>query len=398
MNTPTILLVTSRFPPVTGGSAVVYERLANFSDRQVMILTARKDCDTGKAFELDAAQEAGRPYPVKRITYVRPPERSTFRFSSLYYAYSVFIYLKLLLTVFSLCRTKGIRHVCAGEVISLGWLTRIPRSILNARVSIYTHGEELTSKLWSQAAEDRRREYLEKSDQVFCVSSFTNGILRTDFGIPEDKIVLLPNGVDTEIFTPDPRGKEACQRDAGQFYLVGVGRLIERKGFDTLIRAMAAVRDRLPAAKLEIIGEGPEKEALQTLISELGLDGTVVLRGRVDLDDLIAAYRAADLFVMPNRTLANGDTEGFGLVFLEANACGLPVIGGRAGGAVDAIVDGVTGYLIDPTDTDALVGRICGMLSDETARDRLSETALDHARHNSWARIAERFLEAQGRA
>ncbi len=148
-----------------------------------------------------------------------------------------------------------------------------------------------------------------------------------------------------------------------------VGRLIPRKGQDALIEAWPQVIRRVPGARLVLVGEGRDGDRLRSLIRRGGLEPAVDLAGFLDPGDLESAYRAADLFAMPCREEAGGDTEGFGLVFLEAGARGLPVIGGRTAGVVEAIVDGRTGLLVEPGDGPALVDALVGLLGDR-ARSR----------------------------
>ena len=141
----------------------------------------------------------------------------------------------------------------------------------------------------------------------------------------------------------------------GKRLVVGVGRLVPRKGFDQTIRGWQDVVAQHPTAHLMIVGDGPQRPELQELIASAGLQKHITLTGPLSDADLLAAYRSADLFIMPNRTMPDGDTEGFGLVFLEANACGRAVIGGKAGGAVEAVRDGETGLLVDGNSVQEIV-------------------------------------------
>jgi len=134
----------------------------------------------------------------------------------------------------------------------------------------------------------------------------------------------------------------------------------------------------------------------QMQVVGLAIADRIDFLGAVSDAELDRLYRSCTAFAMPNRTLADGDTEGFGLIFLEANACGKAVIGGRAGGAVDAIIDGETGLLVDGDDTDAIAAAIRSLLGDATLREKLAAGGLAHARNHGWARSADKFLEAVG--
>jgi phosphatidylinositol alpha-1,6-mannosyltransferase len=122
-----------------------------------------------------------------------------------------------------------------------------------------------------------------------------------------------------------------------------------------------------------IVGGGPEEERLRNMVRQLELDQHVRFAGSIPNKDTVDYYHASDVFVMPNRQMPNGDVEGFGLVFLEANACGKPVIGGRSGGTVDAIAHGESGYLVDPTSSAEVASRLIELLQDPAKAARLGE-------------------------
>ncbi len=128
------------------------------------------------------------------------------------------------------------------------------------------------------------------------------------------------------------------------------------------------------------------------LVSELRLESTVLFTGGVSDDDVLAYYQTCDVYAMPNRTTATGDTEGFGLVFLEAGACGKAVIGGKAGGVPDAIRNGETGFLVDGTSVEAIAGACIKLLDDHELRDRFGANGLEHARQNDWSGKTQEFL------
>jgi phosphatidylinositol alpha-1,6-mannosyltransferase len=147
---------------------------------------------------------------------------------------------------------------------------------------------------------------------------------------------------------------------------------VEKKGIDYAIRAFAAVQRRVPGCRYLVVGSGPYEAALRTIAAEAGVGGSVVFAGDVTEDDLVAHYCLGDVFVMPNRALADGDTEGFGLVFLEANGCGLPVIAGRDGGSCDAVRDGVNGLVVDGHSVAAIEAAMLALLGDAGLHGRLA--------------------------
>jgi len=185
----------------------------------------------------------------------------------------------------------------------------------------------------------------------------------------------------------------------GARLILTVGRLVERKGHDVVIRALPGIRRAVGPVRYLIAGAGPEEARLRTLAREVGCADDVVFAGHVDDRDLPLFYAACDVFVMPSRALEQRDgIEGFGIVFLEAGACGKPVVGGRSGGIADAVLDGITGVLVDPRSVDEVTGALTRLLQDrgEAARmggeGRRRAEALQTAWHRTleatWTEIA----------
>ena len=151
--------------------------------------------------------------------------------------------------------------------------------------------------------------------------------------------------------------------------LLCVSRLVARKGQDSLIRALPAVRARIPDVVLMIVGDGPHAPRLRRLAAGLGVDDRVLFTGGVPWSDLPAHYAAGDVFAMPCRTRGFGlDVEGLGIVFLEAQASGLPVIAGRSGGAPETVRPDRTGLLVDGRDVSQIAGAAAGLLADADRR------------------------------
>jgi phosphatidylinositol alpha-1,6-mannosyltransferase len=180
-------------------------------------------------------------------------------------------------------------------------------------------------------------------------------------GIPADRIRRVAPGV-SEPAIPVRVVRTRPRR------LITVGRLVARKGQDRTIEAVASLSSVHPDLRYEIVGDGPDRGRLRDLIARHGLRDRVVLRGRLTGAALERAYARADLFVMPAREEPGGDTEGYGLVYLEAGARGLPVIGGRTAGAAEAVQHEQTGLLVDaPNDPQAVAAAISRMIADPRA-------------------------------
>jgi phosphatidylinositol alpha-1,6-mannosyltransferase len=209
---------------------------------------------------------------------------------------------------------------------------------------------------------------------------------------PSKTHVVLP-GVDTERFSPvtqEARGRvrKRLGLPCGRPLLLTVSRLITRKGHDKVIEALPLVLARLPGVRYVIVGSGPNEPALRRLAAEKGVADTVQFAGEVRETELPDYYRAADLFVMPNREI-NGDIEGFGIVFVEAAASGIPVIGGTSGGTADAVAHGTSGILVDPMDVAGIASQVLRLLADRELAARLGMAGRAMVeRHYSWGQSA----------
>jgi len=227
---------------------------------------------------------------------------------------------------------------------------------------------------------------------VMC-SEFIARVVRT--AVPDDvPVSVLYPGADVDAFHPDLPFEDVREAHgvAGRPLVVCVSRLVPRKGQDVLIRAMGQVRGRVPDAALLIVGGGPYRKALETLAAD-SPPGAVAFAGEVSERDLPRYYRAGDVFAMPCRTRRAGlEVEGWGNVFIEAAACGRPVIAGDSGGAREALVDGVTGLLVDGSDVGAVADAVVSLLEDpERARGMGAAGRARVERHYAWPRATEQL-------
>lgn len=222
------------------------------------------------------------------------------------------------------------------------------------------------------------------------------------YGATPNKIAIVPPGVDLDRFKPLDQGRARQYLDVSPDHqmILFVGRIQPLKGIDTLIKALAILKMREPAiAKnvcVAIIGGDPnpdseleraEFERLNSLRAELGLDDLVTFLGAKDQDTLVYYYSAAEIVVMPSHY------ESFGMVALEAMACGVPVIASDVGGLSFSIEDGFNGYLVPGRNPQALAEKIILILKHRVLRDQLSEQAHSWVKHYSWVNIAGEILE-----
>ncbi|WP_262689400.1 glycosyltransferase family 4 protein [Kordiimonas aestuarii] len=387
------LIITTHYKPLVGGAQSVYDALASKLPARFCVLTARRDYARGTAVAGCKAFDDSALYDIIRIPRMRPdllgPSPGPVTRVGSHIAARRITREVLKATKDTIART-GANIVCIGALDALGWLVGELREHPDIRVVVYTHGEEISQKAYSGKAEDARGQALRAADAVIAVSGFTASLIAEKYQVPPERIKCLGNGVDIERFRERPSENVRVPLGLGAGPLVlAVGRLVARKGFDRLLEAWPKVLAAVPEAQLAIVGKGPLEAELTASAQAEGMNGSVHMLGHVPDGTLPSLYASADIFAMPNRTMPDGDTEGFGLVFLEAAAAGIPSVGGRAGGAVDAIRDGTTGLLVDGEDTSAIAFALTELLTDEVKRLGMADAARDYAMSQGWADKAE---------
>jgi phosphatidylinositol alpha-1,6-mannosyltransferase len=347
---PPHLLVTNDFPPKVGGiQTYLWELWRRLPPDEVVVLTTPHP----DAAAFDAAQ----PFRVVRTT-----ERVLLPTPS------------LAARIDALAAESGAAFVVVDPALPVGLVG--PR--LRARYGVVVHGSELLGRL--PVGGSMMGRVVAGAVGVVAAGGYPASEARRVAGRRTPPVEVIPPGVDTDRFRP--LDAEARRRARARFGLdeeaplvVGVSRLVPRKGFDVLIDAAARLRARHPALQVAIGGGGRDADRLQKRAVDRW--APVRLLGRVSDDDLADLYGCADVFAMCCRTRWLGlEPEGFGIVFLEAAACGVPQVAGASGGAADAVVDGETGIVVDdPRDPAAVAAAIDRLLEDDGLRRRMGERA-----------------------
>ncbi|MFI5037121.1 MAG: glycosyltransferase family 4 protein, partial [Solirubrobacterales bacterium] len=241
----------------------------------------------------------------------------------------------------------------------------------------YFHAEEIAAKPRLAAFAARQ------AHASIAVSAYTAGLITATGAVPESMIVI-PNGADIPS-DPTPQAADLPT-------VLTIARMEERyKGHDVLIRALALVRAKVPDAQWVVIGDGSLRPGLEQLARSYGLAESVRFLGAVSDEQRNSWLRRADLLAMPSRLPAGGFAgEGFGIVYLEAGAYGKPVVAGDVGGAVDAVADGESGLLVDPTDQLAVAEAITSLLLDPELARRLGRGGKERSQGFAWPVIVER--------
>lgn len=368
------LVITELFLPTKGGTAVwfseVYPRLGG---KDTHIVTA----DVPGAGEIDAVHpNAVHRVKLERVPWLKPE--------------SLIMYLRLFRTAWRLTRRHRFEAVHAGRALPEGLVAWAVARLARLPCVIYAHGEELTT--WGRGAKYKAMRFaLRHADRVIANSDYTHEVL-IGMGVDAARIALINPGVDVDRFRPAlPHAdlRQALGLAPGQPLILSVGRLQKRKGFDHVLAALPALVERGLDVHYALIGIGEQREELETQARALGLAARTHFLGHVSPEDLPRWYNACDVFAMPNREV-DGDTEGFGMVFLEAGACGKPCIAGRAGGTGSAVADNVTGLRVDGASVAEIATALARLLADRALARAMGGAA--HARavqRHSWQSVAD---------
>jgi len=232
---------------------------------------------------------------------------------------------------------------------------------------------------------------IKRAAAVTACSAFTLADAEDRFGLAPGRGLVIPNGVALEAegakdeASDPPAPFHPVPGDPDRPYILALGRVVEKKGFDLLVSAYAAMAADQRTADLVVAGSGPALEGLERMASELGVGDRVHFVGRLSRRDVASAMSGATVFVMPSRL------EPFGIVVLEAWRAGVPVVATNRGGAPEFVDDGRTGVLVDPFDTQALAAALGGLLADDARRLAIGQAGHERVRAYDWPTVAQRY-------
>src|SRR6185369_14733494 len=223
----------------------------------------------------------------------------------------------------------------------------------------------------------RRGMIIKGANWIAANSRHTRSLVEA-WGIPREKITIIhPPLSEQAIFISNELDGEV--RD-DSFTLITVSRIVPNKAIDLVLKALQIInRNEIPFRYI-VVGEGPERESLQQLSANLGLQNKITFTGYISDEDKWRLLQASDLYVMPSRVRPEDQHEGFGIAFLEAAACGIPSVGTNAGGIPDAVLDGETGMLVEPDSPEALAQTLTFLYRNPAVRMRMGMAARERAR------------------
>lgn len=328
-----------------------YQALPESKDAEVFLLRDGNDCHN--------------PFEGKGITFHYLKSRSAWTGR-----------VKLALSLLNCLVQRRPTRVFCGH-IHLAPLTRLLCSPFGVPYTVLTYGKEVWNPLPATG-----KQALKAADGIWTISRYSRDLLCTANGIDRDRVEILPCVVDGDRFTPAPKDLTLIKKYGieNARVLLTVARLWSGdiyKGVDVTIRALPKILETYPDVKYLVIGRGDDRPRLEALAREMGVSDRVIFAGFVPTEELVEHYRLADAYVMPSR-------EGFGIVYLEAMACGVPAVSGDEDGSADPLQDGLVGWRVPYRDPDALAIAVGEILRGDDRRCR-----------GEWLR--ERTLEKFGR-
>lgn len=357
-----ILVFSTDYPPTTGGMARYSHEIArhfHLGGDEVAVLSTRQTGDS----DFDAQQ----PFTTYRATLF--PLRE----------------IPLLFLLHRIIKKRNIDCIFCITWFPCGALCYL-HSVLSTNNTPYivaVQGSDFFSSSFSLKLKIKGKlSWLRKQTLLNALAVCPNSVYTknkiVEMGFPETKMTVVHPGVDTSIFKPVPPSKtwKNTYPLGGKKIILTVARLDAHKGVDNVIKALPRVQKAAPDFAYLVAGAGPEENHLKTLAAQLNVSDSVFFLGPVPSDEkLVALYSLCDVFIMPSRELPGRPDliEGFGISFIEANACGKPAIGGRSGGVPDAVENGISGLLVNPESADDIAEALIRLLTQGDFAETLGE-------------------------
>jgi len=375
MSEPECVLITDDYLPHIGGSRIYYSNVAQMLAGRLGIVTRERG--GSEVFDRDLS------YPIRRIRLSSLSEGAAAVQDA---ANAVTLALEAMRAF------PHTRFFLAGEVCPTAFSAYLAARRRRGSYGIILHDEPMAG---AGRLEARLRKWVVARAAVLATSAvFAQQRCRGLAG-ESAPIIHAPPGVDLDTFRPGPAGRGVLARLGleGRRYLLSAGRLVAYKNVSALISAIAD--PALAGLGLAVVGEGPERQALEAHAHEIGVSGRVVFAGQVKSGELAALYRGAFAYVFPSRRARGRQQEGIGMAALEAAACGCPVIASIFTSATDFIENGRTGLLFDPDVKGALEGAIASLLASADFRDAIASAGMERvrARYN-WQSTAKAIGQA----
>ena len=360
-----VLVLTENFPPISGGSGRwFWELYSRLPKEQYLIL----------ADDIEGAAEFDKSH---QLNILRMPLMSAeWGLKSLR---GIKFYWRLIRQIRKIIKQQQITHIHCGRVIHEGVTAWLLKFITGTPYLCYVHGEDVETAATSGEHNLLVKQVCKHAERLICNSHNSANIVKRLHYAGDDKIEVLHPGVDASLFVPLAADEGFKQQMAwqGRKVIITVGRLQERKGQDMMIRATALLKEQFPEVLYAIIGRGDRLESLKVLAAELGVNEHVQFLTEVSDPQMIQCYQQSDVFILPNRTIGN-DIEGFGMVLVEAQACGKAVIAGDSGGTKETMLINESGFVIDCTDAQLISSTVAKLLADPELSAQMGKIGRKH--------------------
>jgi len=362
-----ILFVATHFPPAIGGTPTLYFNICkNIDPKKIIVLTCK--------FKGWEAFDQNQRFKIYRLNNFLVVDLSIF---------------KEVKYISQLIKKEGIDKIIFGH-INFCLTALILRFLFNKDYYLYIHGDEITRNFGGKYYQFFKWKSLKYAKGIVVISDYAKNLVKKY----NSNIKIIYNAVDAKEFMPKPKEKTLVYKHnlENEKILLTISRLENRKGHDMVIKCIKEIIKEEPNIKYLIGGTGEEEPALKSLVLKLKLEEHVEFLGEISPELLVDYYNLCDIFVMPNRELEDGNTEGFGIVFLEANACGKPVIGGKTGGVSSAIKDGYNGFLVDGNSVQEISNAILRLLKNDSLRNRIGENGLSWVKNFTYEKLVGELL------
>jgi len=370
------LLVTLDYPPQVGGVAVYYEHLVKeFPNGDVLVLT------------------------VDEINGQKIPEQDGIIRHRLLFKSKLFWpkWLPLLWQIWKIVRQNKIKMIQVGQILPVGTAVFILNKFFKIPYMVYCHGMDVMTAAQSPRKKRLALKILKNAEFIVANSEFTKEKILEYGARAQDVAVVYPcpnMKLRRKVLLQEIDALKSKYNLRDKKIILTAGRLVERKGHDVVLGALHKLKEFVPEAYYAIIGEGPMEGVIKQMIKTLGLENSVTLIGKVSDYELAVWYEVCDVFVMISRQLKNEDAEGFGIVYLEANMFGKPVIAGKSGGVAEAVLDNETGILVEPTNPHEILSAMEKLLKNPEKARQLGENGRRRVENEfQWKKQAEPLIE-----
>ena len=306
-------------------------------------------------------------------------------------------WLPLLWQIFKIVRQNKIKMIQVGQILPVGTAVFILNKFFKIPYMVYCHGMDVMTAAQCPRKKRLARKILKKAEFIAANSKFTKEKI-LEYGARAQDVTVVYPCPNMKLFRKvTPQEIDALKNKynlRGKKIILTAGRLVERKGHDVVLGALHKLKESVPEVHYAIIGEGPMEGVIKQMIKTLGLENSVTLIGKVSDYELAVWYEVCDVFVMISRQLKNEDAEGFGIVYLEANMFGKPVIAGKSGGVAEAVLDNETGILVEPTNPHEILSAMEKLLKNPEEARQLGENGRRRVEEKfQWNKQAEPLIE-----